>query len=395
MQLASTKKEVAFRGPTSSEDINAEINNSYYDMTQLFNLAAEHGLKIPANLDLLVRENHFLSQAIQQLKQDIDNWNNPGTLLHSFHSGPIGADTEYRVLTQPASSRTSKLYLLGNDGSAVIPQSLVDGITVYESTTEFTDITNIDPLYKVADENKFVIKCMGKKDNDFWQRKIYKDGTVDALYVVLHIKLPQNIINNLKVNSIYLSPAPEYAQSLLDIRYKSSNVWHRLDTYPVTDDGLGNKVPVEIPTMVREAFVFPSTDIAELLIYIKQPEWFSEGTQRLFVYGFHNIGIFLTRYQEADSTYRIQFDIPDPDNHSFASVTEVNFVQAKGGINPTDLTSYKIVTVDSIGNETGHDKEAVLPPNTKTVYIDLTLKTNKSLNVVPMLSGIKITYTQS
>src|SRR5690606_2690128 len=126
--------------------MNDYINDSHYDLTQLFNLASEHGIKIPANLDLLMRENHFLVQKINDLAIQLQNLEdqvaNNNTMLRTFHSTvntvagnpSTVVNTNYRALLQPIVQEVSKLYLL-SDGKSVMPQELQ--VTLYESDTAF------------------------------------------------------------------------------------------------------------------------------------------------------------------------------------------------------------------------------------------------------------------
>lgn len=399
MQPITKKAEVAFRGPTSSEEMNDYINDSHYDLTQLFNLASEHGIKIPANLDLLMRENHFLVQKINDLAIQLQNLEdqvaNNNTMLRTFHSTvntvagnpSTVVNTNYRALLQPIVQEVSKLYLL-SDGKSVMPQELQ--VTLYESDTAFADITNIDPMYEVEDQN--IYNAFDVDDTKYWQRKVAKDASVNELYAAIHIKLPQNIINTLKANTIYLIPSPQFSQSILDIQYKQVNTWHRIETYPVTI--AGQTTPNEIPESSNEIFVFPQVDMTELVIYIKQPNWFDEDSQHVFVYGFNNIGVFFSRFDESDTTIQVKFELPNP-GLNFNTIDAVIINSAKGGVDLSDenysgLVSYVVLPE---GSSTPIELGATLQAGITTVYVELTVKTNKSVNVSPVIGGIELEYT--
>lgn len=400
MQLVTEKIRAQFRGPTSSSEFNEFISNAHYDLTQLYDLAVTHDVKIPNNLDMVLTQNYFLRKKIDELSDLIANieasLEDPSNYTSSFSnpnsSSQVGSepliytDEEYGVAYQQMEDSVSKVYILDKDDNTVVPESLE--VTLYESTSPISDLTDIDNGLKVDIANTEDI-FDGDKNNP-WIRKFSTESPIDSIYAVFHIKLPSNIVNHYRVNNITLNPYPEFSKNLLDIQYKGSSSWHRLPTYPEYEDG-GNIHPLEIEDIPRTRLIFSHQDITELLIYIKQDQYIEDGSSRIFPYGFYNIGISYTRFEETDGKMLIEFTHPQVETKGFEVIQDIIPILSNTGLDREDLVSTKLYLDEGV-NEEGELGGVIPALYQDNVFIEVTLSCD-STGTPPMLEGMKIEYT--
>ena len=275
MQLVTSKKLAQFRGPSMSKDINEFIDNMHYDLTQLLGLANKHTVDIPSNQGILMNENLFLNMKISALEQALSDIiatiSGTKTLTHTFTSSDnivsssnVDVDTTYGIAYRDIQHNVSKVYLKKVDtGDILIPKSL--GMSVYESTSPFSDITADLSAYEVDED------LTGSINGDSaWQRVSVKSAAVSDVYAVIKLTLPQNIVNHMRVNSISLIPSPQFAYTLLDIQYKNGFDWFRLPTYP-THEVAGQTVPDELTEFSSTQFTFPYVQALNSHIFQANP----------------------------------------------------------------------------------------------------------------------------
>lgn len=405
MEPISEKREARFRGPTSSEDFNKWIEDNYFDLVQLFNLGTKNSINILDNFNMLVSENDFLSRKITSLQNDLEsilmsisNINaNPElsskVLSKSFSSmenifdlesgKKCYIDTKFGIAHLPLQQKhISKIYLNSDNGEPLLPKAFK--ARLYESTSPMNiGLDVIDEVLLVEDNNLY--KAFDGKDNTFWQRSSVKTSTTEALYAVLDLELPQNIISHPRVNTIYLNPSPEFSFSILDIKYYRNSTWTSISTYPGID------TPEEINDISKITFMFEPQDILKLRIYIKQSNGTVQGDKKVFTYGFKSIDVNFTRFIQEPASMMIKFDIPNPEIHSFSSVTSIEPIFTEGGIKDPDLVKCELYT-DPDGNSPAMIGD-ILNGLPKSVYVKVTL--TQSVGASPSIKKLNITYTTS
>lgn len=405
MQPISEKREAQFRGPSSSEDFNKWMDDSYYDLIQLFNFATEYGIKIPRNMEMLVVENVCLQKKLDTLETLIDNIDMSQTsdnkvLYKSFASSTtfddptdginLEHDTDFGLLKIPHVQEISKIYLVDLNKQNFIPKTF--GAKVYESVEPIDiSVATIEPgdgLIKVADGDSDLLNAFDGDKSSFWLRKSQYDSSITDIYFCIELELPINIINHTRANILTIDPTPLSSMTLLDIQYRTVNDWQRLPSYPVQEVG-GEIEPVSISELGRIKFCFPTRDVVGVRIYCKQPNWFLENETRNFYYGFRNIDVNYMAFKTEPSKVRVAFDIPDP-TKMFTSILSVNPVFSNGSVSGSDLFSvYKIHY-----NLAGIDREAnlgeALPAGVHRVYVEIGLSLSSQIS--PLLSGLVMEY---
>jgi hypothetical protein len=394
MQPISVKREAQFRGPSSSEDFNLSVDENYFDLVQLYNIAAEYGVAIPENMQMLVLENIMLQKRINELQDTLENIQATTPmdkkLLHSFSSdGNLGVaedylqlehDADYGILKIPHVQEVSKLYLVSLDNENFVPEALK--YKIYESTASI-DISVPTILLSYLEDTKMKKMLDGNK-NTFWLRKLVQSPSVDETYFCLELELPVNIINHTRANIITIDPTPLSSLTLLDIRYKTISEWQRLPSYPMEEVG-GQMVPTSIDELGRIKFCFPTRDVTGIRIYCKQKNWFLENGSRSFYYGFRNIDVNYMSFKTEEARIRVRFDIPDP-TKQFVSIDSVSPVFSKGSISdPVTCQSYKIYV-----GEQEYNLGDILPALTESVEVEIGLSLSNEIS--PLLSGLIVGY---
>ena len=225
-------------------------------------------------MDLLIVENYFLQNKIYELENSIrtirngvnslDSVNIPRTLSNSFKAENMfnalydvdkdkiaQIDSLHGIATIKYNS-TSKASIIDQNGVVMIPPSLA--VNLYESTDGTTYVPVNDPK---------VMRTFDCNNSSCWMHKS-QYSSINELYILLHIKFPLQSINNVYVNSISIKPTPEYSMEISNIQYITPS----------------NNVPRTIPNFApiinanKALFMFPSTEITELFIFLKQPYYF-------------------------------------------------------------------------------------------------------------------------
>ncbi|MEK1828975.1 hypothetical protein AAAC51_07450 [Priestia megaterium] len=140
-------------------------------------------------------------------------------------------------------------------GEYILPNNLE--VSVYETTdVEPIDTTTQQRKYYPVDAST-INKALDGDKNTFWirQSESNENKCVTEVYGLIHVKIPQEISNNIYTNTLLLHPSPEYSMSIMDIQYKNQNgEWRRIETYPTKMVGT-TEVPEEITESGKLVFL--------------------------------------------------------------------------------------------------------------------------------------------
>ena len=314
MQPLMERLNAQYKGPTNSTEYNKLRETLYFDIINLYDIAARNQTKIEANMDMLITENYFLQSRLIQLEKHINNINymmeegskflsNDFSSLANFRfnipeeeiiENRVSIDTIHRIGTLPIRDSYNKIYLTDTKGEVFLPESFV--VEVQEGT----DLNDMSPVEDMAVYNAF--------DGDpstFWLREKVVTDSSEEVYVQITCELPMNIINHTFINSIAVHPCPEFSASIVGIEYKSmAGAWHPIPTYPTVDE-----VMQEIPEATRDKFIFPKIEGTHLRITLKQPYWFTRDSNRVFMYGLRNVLVEYEEYYTTSASIITEFNL--------------------------------------------------------------------------------------
>lgn len=402
MHPISKKMEAKFRGVTSSEDFNQWIEDNYYDLVQLFNISSENNEKLSQSLSLFLNEVHFLNAKIHELESSmelilsmisdlyVDPSNIRKVLSKVFTSkdnvlDPINGlksevDTEFGTLRMPLQQTpVSKVYILNSVGEKFLPNTLK--IDLYESSSPIDILQARLPQNKLI-QDKNILRAFDGNSLSYWIRSVPTDTSVDRIYAVIEVELPQNIINHLRINNINVVPAPIFSINIEDIRYLDGDVWNSIPEFPSASF---------LKNVGALTFLFNERETTKLRISISSDNWRLVNGERIFSYGFKNIDIFFSRFVEGTSSAIVEFEIPNSEINSFNTIEEVRPILLEGGLRNTDAVETKVY-LDKHGVEE-YTLGTTLPALTKKIYVEIIL--NSSSNTSPALSQLDIVYTTS
>lgn len=409
MQPITQNNPNLYKGPSSSAEFNKLRNDIHHDLTQLFSVANQHDEDIRTNMDVLVRENFFLQNRIQELQTLVDTINqdllyksnglSKQRLIKSFFSvdGLSDGDvtkqayinTVYGFLSIPASNTVSKISQVADDGTVIMPASLK--VTAYESTnTQAIDTTTgMRTYYTIDDDN--VYRAFDTDKNSFWVHtsSFAEDSGVSEVFGNLHIQLPLDVVNNTYSNTLIINPFPEYSLRIRDIQVKGlGEQWYRLPNYPTEKDANGNDVPVQIDDAGKLFFSFPKSEITEIQILFSQPYWFSSEGQREFVYGFQEIELDYRVVNNTQAEVISEFSI-EGTTKRFSTIQKPTAVPLVGTYQEIDgLVDFKLYYNKDLTNEFNFGNEIMAP--IQKVYVK-TIVTGDGDNV-PLIRQINLDF---
>lgn len=412
MVLKSLRNKNLYRGPNSSKEFNQRNEDIIQDMNRLFQQLNENEESIESNMDIVLRENFFLQNHLNQLKQEVEKLNRlveeqaekestlgvaSNVYVQNFYSTenlvvPTGAkesyiDQSFGTVSPKPTDVSSKFSYVTDSGKVFLPHGL--SVFIKEAkNTEFNEQGELLYYDLVSEETDSIVD---RKKDTFWVRNVSFDQTesVTEVYGEVHIKLPVEGLNNLYANALTIRPYPEGSMRIRDIQYKGfGDQWSRLQNYPVEIvDGI--ETPVVLENSRKLFFQFPRTEATELRILYSQPYWFENEGLSTFAYGFQDIDLQYRIYTEKTCEIVSVLDISDKEA-LFDSIAYPEAVQAKGTSKDLgQLVEHHLYYDESLETEFDFDN-TILAPLSK-VYIKTVLK--KEGDDIPVLKEIRFPYT--
>lgn len=409
MQPISQNNPNVHKGPTSSKEFNELRNNIHYDLVQLFDLANKHDKEIRKNMDVLIRENMFLQNRINELEdavgkigQDLlyrEEGLNKQRFVKSFYdlagvsdgdpNKEALIDTMYGYLSVAPNDFVSKISYKGEEGEVTIPESFEVQIFETNNTEPIDENTGMREYYSIHDNE--VLRAFDRNKNSFWVHtsSFPEDSGVSEVGGIVHIKLPLDTINNVYANTITMNPSPEYSMTIKDIQVKGyGEQWYRLDNYPTMEEG-GEEKPVSLEDSGKLIFSFPKTEITEIQIFFSQPYWFANEKKRDFTYGFQEIEVEYRSYSDLEAEVVTEFSLEETTKR-FYTIEEPEVELVKGTEeNVGELISHRLYYNRDLTNEFNFGNEIMA--DIQKVYVKTTIRGQG--DTIPMVRRIKLDYS--
>ena len=320
---ASIKKEVPFRGGSSSTDFNEFQENIFFDLSNMFNLINDYDALLQQTSELQAVESTYgqiriskLATQIELLRNELDSYRNPDTkflkvFLRNMSNAAYdtnGADINklYDQINVPKHTVTSKLYLLD-----VVSNLITIPDTLKVVTTPVADgVTIIDNDFR---------KAFNGKKNEYFLRKIINNDISEAELTV-ELTLPDNIISNRDVNTIELSPFPYSSVDVMALEYQLNGNWitvpgftsHRSYKTMIIQDAMGLDVEVGyIEDAENIKLCFKKTPMSKIRIKLKQKTYVNENGTKIFYIGLRS--------------FEVNYEIVNSDSANFSSTVEFRY----------------------------------------------------------------------
>lgn len=408
MELQSSKIKNFYEGPSTSKKFNETIDSIHKDLAKLFDKSNENEDLISGNMDLVMRENHFLQATVFELQQALQNlevknkenrngssiekrlrsFYNVANILDGDPQKQAFLDLNYGVISPYPTSIDSKLSYVTENGRVILPKGLEVFVKESNNTLPLDEATK-EIVYTDLDTNGLT-NAVDRNKNTFWVRhaSFKESDCVTEVYGELHIKLPVAGLNNMYSNILSLSPYPEGSMRIKDIFYKGyGDQWDRLPNYP-TKLVNGVEVPVQIENLKKTLFSFPRIEITELRIFYTQPYWFENEGRREFTYGFQDIDLEYRIFTEKETEFITKVDISD-EARSFRSIKKPRSIPLLcSEHNLVDLVDHKLYYDEDCITEFEFGSTILAP--LQTVYIKTSLK--KQGDKIPFLKQMEFEY---
>lgn len=404
--LNSLNQRNLYRGPASSKEFNERNKLLRDDIAQTYHLLNENEYNIQKNMDIVLRENFFMSYEIKNLRAEIaklksmmedeqdyispelsrqihtQNFYTTENLSNNSEDRKTTILREYGVVMPKSTDTISRFGYTTDSGEVFVPNSLEVHLKEGNDTRldDYGDVIMEDVLIEdptpLVDRNK----------NTFWTRTVAypTHQAVHEVFAELHIIIPTEGFQNIYSNTLKLSPYPEGSIRLHDIMYKGyNNQWHRLETYPTI-----NNEPQTIDNIHKIIFQFPETEMIELKINFSQPYWFENENLSEFTYGFQDINLEYNNYTEKSCEFTTTISL-EGQNTRFRRITEPIPVPAKGTSQDlTEMVEFELYYDQDMATSFTFGSEILA--DVDTVYVKTILK--KEAGNIPVLEEIHIPY---
>ncbi len=387
---ALTKQQVAFRSPTSSEAYNKQLDDSFFDVVNLYNNLNTYTNQLNTLRDIYTIQSQFQDMRIKDLedktrilqdKIDLLNGLNSSITSRAFvedltvdsiaeASERAEIDMFHRVVTLPIVRRTSKVYLYDEDyDQIIIPSTL--GVTLNPAASDGF-IVDTD-----------LLNAFDGINSNYWMRKVLisPNDTTSKATVQVEITLPDNIISNRDVNTIIIHPFPLNSLDITEVKYKLDGGWITVPGFePIIKAG-----NIEL--------CFASLKIAKVRVTMVQNTAHSENGKKVFYLGAEEIGIYHTEYGVKGS-FRASFNLDGKEG--LKTITEIkpifsNTKALNANLDMRNLFTYNLYTVSN--GEFQYTKDSLPIPTTETkVVLDGMILLDPNNQATPALESVELVY---
>lgn len=411
------KRSLQHRGPQTSQDYNARIEENYRDLAFLYNAIEQTRNDSQAAYSAIFKQLYSISQALNQIDARVDVLEEAEeqALVFSNHEQidiarfdgtpfelPSGVDhlswhPRFGMLTLPyvSSNSVSKIKYFNPDGTF----NLANGLEVLVTP----DLDSADDASATV-ESSSPFDAIQARPGLVWERNVIANGAdPNGAVCDLFIRIPDELSVIANSNCILLNPYPAFGTDVMGVWYSTdpsvsltgTSTWTELNEgnwYVNNTEAVGYLPPGawagdEILDSGPKIFYFAPKAITAIRIRLRQNVYYQRGDKYLYSYGLSDVDV---RYDKFLSTGKTIIRLDAPDGHVINAIDSVfpkiwNVSQAM----LNDVFSYRVIweTSYNSGNYT-------LSPvsNSQRVWIEVTLDQAVSGHT-PVLSSLIANYT--
>lgn len=412
--LETPRRAGQYRGPTTSDDFNARIEQNYVDlvglhqgigqtrddMLKVFRNKSKNIFSIASVLENVTNRIEALEAGETDIlfysTDKIENNRFKDTEFEIPTVSKCTPNTEYGYVTLPflAEASTSKVKFSSETGSTLVPSALeafaFGADSTADNSTAFVDSTPITD-------------SMLGLHYRFWERNVVVPTTNEnGAAMVLYVKLPPGLAVIADSNCIVLDPYPIFSVDILSISYSTvaSPTLSDSDNYlPINvnafsegeQDAIGFVAPGGwTGDTIRDSgplkLYFTPKPITALKIEFKQRNAYVENSKTVYTYGMSNFDVRYDKFLDSGK-FIIRYDALEDTTISELTVTPEIFNVSQAEI--PKIFSYRVIWETSL-NSGVYTTSSV--PFSKKVWIEVTLNKPAS-GTPPMLSGLNVSYS--
>jgi hypothetical protein len=407
-------RHAQFRGPSTSDDYNARVEENYKDLMVLHNRIRLMDSDLAEFFRRLVKDQVGLTRVLMELETRIANLEGDGSGYMMFRNDEmvdtdrfdgtpfeIGTanrltmDTKYGYILLPRVdiSSLSKLYYTNSEGVEVLPGSLETRVlpdpTSADSST--ADVNSSDPVLAVS-----------RRPGRVWERNVVVDSDDLPARMTFYLKVPTDLFTTDKSNVVIVNPFPAFSTDVVSVSTTSAtnpmlseaDVWESIGVSghatnqrsegwipPGTTDGdaISNAGPM--------AYHFDPRLVTGLRVALRSENAVVEASRYVFTYGLTQVDL---RYDKFLSLGSVILRVDAPDGETISQVTDVQpEMWNLPAYDWDEVFSYRVLWETSPDSGT---YTTTVVPNSDRVWIEVTLKETPGKGT-PALSGLKVEYT--
>lgn len=412
--IYTQKKPQQYHGPFQSSDWNERVEQNYADLVYLYNKYAIFDKKIAELIERVIKDNIFLTNAVNDLfdrirniesqytnqmslfsKSQIDSSPFVSTSYALSSSEALAYSDQYNHLTLPvvSGSSHSKIKFINAAKGQVIPDFLETRID--------TNLPGGDGNGAIIDSTPVVNAFLNQPDKVWRRNVILNEANPLGVSLYLYVKIPSSAtIGSTLSNMITLSPYPSNGVDVVKIEYttKANPTMSEVDGYrPLNDSGLyennydavtkvapGGWSTVGSDTCVNSGplcFYYADKQVTAFRILLRQKNYVVENNKYVYTYGLSDFDVMYTKFLPVGRSF-IKYSAPTGKTiSSILNVSPKMYNVSESVL--SDVFSYRVFY------KSGSNYTLVNPGTSSTVYVEVTLKMLED-KIPPVLSDLII-----
>lgn len=339
--IYTKRKPIQYHGPISSTDFNERIEQNYADLVYLYNKYGVLDKKIAEIIERIVKENIFLTSALQDLRDRVRNIESINTNQLSLHSkdqvdlspfvstsyaisaaNALVFNDYYNHITLPVASGSShsKIKFVNSVKGQVIPDFLETRIDA--------NLPGGDGIGALIDTTPVQYAFLNQPDKVWRRNVILQEENPLGVSMYLYVKIPIGSIGSSISNSISISPYPASGVDVVRVEYTLAPIptmtdkdgyvsFNNAGLYDQEYDALGKVAPGGWSTYGSDTVVnsgplkFYCGDkaITAIRVLLRQRNYIKENDAYVYTYGLSDLDIGYDKFLPTGKTF-IRFNAP-------------------------------------------------------------------------------------
>lgn len=408
-------RHAQWRGPSTSDDYNARVEENYKDLVILYNRIRLVNVELAEFYRRIIKDQYGITRLLGELEarvgtleaassqmtfrtiEQVDTARFAATPYAIPAVNQLTFDTRYGIVVLPRvdTSSLSKLYFTNSLGEEMLPPTLETRVVPLQTTADSgtATIDSSDPMLAVV-----------RKPGRIWERNVVTNtANPNGAVLTFYLKVPTDLYTTDKSNVVVLQPFPAFSTDVLEVSYTSNAnpVMQDSDGYiPLNDQGLhagdagaigwappgGFANDTLINAGPREYYFDPRV-VTGLRLRLSTNHYAMEASQYVYTYGLSQLDL---RYDKFMTTGKAMLKFTPPTGNTVSTVTDVvpdiwNVANAA----MDEVFSWRAIWETAPGSGTYSTTPV---PNSPQVWIEVTLNQTSSSGT-PALSGLVVSHT--